>query len=279
MKKPGRRLRVLAWGLAALLGVTVVPVLLLGWLPPPTSAYMLRSPVKPVRYHWVPRTLISESARRAVVAAEDQKFWTHQGFDLEAIEKARQHNRHSAHIRGASTISQQTAKNLFLWPSGGYLRKGIEAGYTVLLETFWSKQRILEVYLNIAEFGPGIYGVEAAAQTYFHHSAAQLTPAEATRLAAVLPSPRRWSVAHPGAYVQRRASWISAQMGRGPPLAEPEPEIPDELQRQIDTDEAGGVATPEPPPPLEPDDEPAPITAASPADRPASDAPHGAAAP
>ncbi|MGH8443642.1 MAG: monofunctional biosynthetic peptidoglycan transglycosylase, partial [Solimonas sp.] len=218
----------LAGGLAALvLALTVLPVALLRWVPPPTTSYMLQSPTRPVQYRWVPRSRISDAARRAVVAAEDQKFWTHDGFDLDAIEKAREHNQKSKRKRGASTISQQTAKNLFLWSGGGYFRKGIEAGYTLLIEAMWPKERILEVYLNVAEFGPGIYGVEAASQAYFHKPAAKLTAMEAARLAAVLPSPRHWSVAQPGAYVQRRANWIVGQMGYGGsrPGTEPEPEI------------------------------------------------------
>ncbi|WP_020650607.1 monofunctional biosynthetic peptidoglycan transglycosylase [Solimonas variicoloris] len=243
MKKRRRGLRFLGWLLLAILALTALPVALLRVLPPPTTAYMLQSPTRPVQYHWVPASRISDSARRAVVAAEDQKFWTHNGFDLEAIEQARAHNRRSRHKRGASTISQQTAKNLFLWPGGGYFRKGIEAGYTVLIEALWPKQRILEVYLNVAEFGPGIYGVEAASQAYFHKPAARLTPMEAARLAAVLPSPRHWSVTRPGTYVQRRANWIAGQMGYGrrsaEPEPEPEPDIPEELQRQIDAEEAG----------------------------------------
>lgn len=266
-KKRGARL--LLWLLLIVLAITVLPVALLRWIPPPTSSYMLQSPVKPVRYHWVPQEQISKLAGRAVVAAEDQKFYEHQGFDIEAIEKAREHNKHSKRTRGASTISQQTAKNLFLWPGGGYFRKGIEAGYTILIEALWPKQRILEVYLNIAEFGPGIYGVEAASQAYFHHSAAKLSPGEAAHLAAVLPSPRHWSVTHPGSYVQRRVGWIVGQMGYGnhKPDAEPEPDIPDELQQQIDADDDVAVpAESSAPPaaqdengasqPLLPDDEP-----------------------
>lgn len=282
MKKRRRGLRLLGWLLFAALAVTVLPVALLRVLPPPTTAYMLQSPTRPVRYHWVPASRISDNARRAVVAAEDQKFWTHNGFDLEAIEQARAHNRRSRHKRGASTISQQTAKNLFLWPGGGYFRKGIEAGYTVLIEALWPKQRILEVYLNVAEFGPGIYGVEAASQAYFHKPAARLTPMEAARLAAVLPSPRHWSVTRPGAYVQRRANWIVGQMGYGSRSAEPEPEpepdIPEELQRQIDEEEAGRAPasvpaeSPSPAPPAvpsAPDAAPSPESSA-PTDPPAS---------
>jgi len=214
----------------------VLAIIALRWLPPPVTSYMLQSPTQPVQYHWVPAEQIAEVARRAVVAAEDQKFWTHRGFDLEAIRKAQDWNRDPRHRnrrRGASTISQQTAKNLFLWP-GGYVRKGIEAGLTVLLEKIWGKPRILETYLNVVEFGPGVYGVEAAARAYFNKPAAQLTAEEAARLAAVLPNPRRWSVAHPGAYVQARTAWIMGQMGygsRNTPAQEPIPpadEMPDD---------------------------------------------------
>lgn len=229
------------WGfgrvlLAAVLIVTallLLPVLALRWLPAPTSAFMLASPVRPVQQQWVPPERIADSARRAVVAAEDQKFYQHQGFDVEAIEKAYAHNQKAKRKRGASTISQQTAKNLFLWSGGGYFRKGLEAAYTVLIEALWPKQRILTVYLNIAEFGPGIYGVEAAAQAYFKKSAAQLSASEAARLAAVLPSPRKWKVINPGAYVQKRSAWILRQMGYGarPPVQrEPEPEQAPELE-------------------------------------------------
>lgn len=225
---PRRRspLRWLWWLLLAMLLFPPLAILALRWLPPPTTAYMLQSPKRPVQYDWVPATQIAEVARKAVVASEDQKFWDHDGFDLEAIEKARAHNKRSKKRRGASTISQQTAKNLFLWPGGGYLRKGVEAGFTVMMETLWSKPRILEVYLNIAEFGPGIYGVEAAAQAFFGKPASKLSAGEAARLAAVLPSPRHWSAKNPGAYVQRRARWILGQMGYGAPVAEPEPPEP-----------------------------------------------------
>ena len=217
-----RLFKLLLW-LAAL---TLLPIVIFKWAPLPTTSFMLQSPVKPVHYTWVPASRIADVAGRAVIAAEDQKFRTHNGFDVEAIEKAYAHNRKSKHKRGASTISQQTAKNLFLWPGGGYFRKAVEAGITVLIENIWGKDRILEVYLNVAEFGPGIYGVEAASQAYFHHAAAKLTPTEAARLAAVLPNPRHWKVNAPGAYVQKRVSWIVGQMGYGPrnaPSEEPEP--------------------------------------------------------
>ncbi len=225
-----RLLPVLIVGLLWLLGLILAVVLALRWLPPPTTAFMLQSPVTPLRYKWVPAEHISNAMRHAVVASEDQKFFQHRGFDFEAIGDALDERRDGGRLRGASTISQQTAKNLFLWSGGGFARKGIEAAFTVLIETLWDKPRILEVYLNIAEFGPGIYGVEAAAQAFFGKRAAQITPEEAARLAAVLPSPRRWSAREPGPYVQERARWILGQMGHRP--AAPE-SLPDEADAAL----------------------------------------------
>jgi len=257
-----RRFRPLRWLLGIvllLLAVTVLPVAALRWLPAPTSAFMLASDTQPVRYQWISAAQIPEAARRAVVASEDQKFFEHQGFDIEAMQKAYANNQKKGRrVRGASTISQQTAKNLFLWSGGGYFRKGLEAGYTVLIEAFWSKQRILTVYLNIAEFGPGIYGVEAASQAFFKKPAAKLTASEAALLAAVLPSPRKWSVSRPGPYVQKRSAWITRQMGYGPrsvPVEEPDPlpesdgDVADEM---VPPAAQTSPATPAPPPPAEP---------------------------
>ncbi len=225
--------------------VVGLPVVLVGCLreqPPLITSFMLQSPVKPVEYQWVPKEEIAEVARKAVIASEDQKFHSHSGFDYEAIEKAYRDNRTRNRKRGASTISQQTAKNLFLWPGGGYVRKAIEAYFTVLIEGIWPKHRILEVYLNIVEFGPGIYGVEAASQRFFGKSASKLLPAEAARLAAVLPNPKRWSAETPGPYVQARTAWILRQMGyapRPPSVPDPEPIEPDV------SEPAQGGATPE----------------------------------
>jgi monofunctional biosynthetic peptidoglycan transglycosylase len=251
-------------GLIALITALAVllPILLLRWVPPPVTAFMLQSPTTPVRYAWVPSARISDAVRKAVLASEDQKFYQHHGFDLDAIETALEHNRTHDKRRGASTISQQTAKNLFLWSGGGYLRKGIEAGLTLLIEALWPKARILEVYLNIAEFGPGVYGVEAAAQTYFHKPAAALTRDEAARLAAVLPSPRRWSARDPGPYVRTRADWILRQMGHrsGAGIAE--------------STDAPPADDPEPLPPPGPDlapPEPAPAEVGNPAAAPSED--------
>ncbi|WP_234981608.1 monofunctional biosynthetic peptidoglycan transglycosylase [Fontimonas thermophila] len=232
--------------LLGLFALIVLTVLALRWLPVPTTAFMLQSPVTPVRYTWVPASRIADSMRAAVIAAEDQKFFEHRGFDFEAIEKAIDHNRQRRQRRGASTISQQTAKNLFLWPGGGYFRKGLEAGLTVLIETLWPKERILEVYLNIAEFGPGIYGVEAAAQTFFGKPASRLTALESARLAAVLPSPRRWSARQPGPYVQARSAWILRQMGYGP-RHDPEPEPPAEPDQNDESGTAAPLTTDTPP--------------------------------
>ncbi len=162
---------------------------------------------------WMDMDDISPFMGLAVIAAEDQTFPQHWGFDVAAIEKALSHNqRHQTRIRGASTLSQQTAKNLFLWDGRSWLRKGLEAGLTVGIETVWSKKRILTVYLNVAEFGTGIFGVEAAAQYYFHKPARKLTMSEAALLAAVLPNPIRFKVDAPSGYVRSRQAWILRQM-------------------------------------------------------------------
>ncbi|WP_249220296.1 monofunctional biosynthetic peptidoglycan transglycosylase [Leclercia sp. UBA5958] len=162
---------------------------------------------------WVSMDEISPWMGLAVIAAEDQKFPEHWGFDMGAIEKALAHNeRNENRIRGASTLSQQTAKNLFLWDGRSWVRKGLEAGLTLGMETVWSKKRILTVYLNIAEFGEGVFGVEAASQHYFHKPASKLSPAEAALLAAVLPNPIRFKASAPTGYVRSRQAWILRQM-------------------------------------------------------------------
>ncbi|QSW35013.1 monofunctional biosynthetic peptidoglycan transglycosylase [Leclercia pneumoniae] len=162
---------------------------------------------------WVSMDEISPWMGLAVIAAEDQKFPEHWGFDMGAIEKALAHNeRNENRIRGASTLSQQTAKNLFLWDGRSWVRKGLEAGLTLGMETVWSKKRILKVYLNIAEFGEGVFGVEAASQRYFHKPASKLSPAEAALLAAVLPNPIRFKASAPTGYVRSRQAWILRQM-------------------------------------------------------------------
>ncbi|MEO6384210.1 MAG: monofunctional biosynthetic peptidoglycan transglycosylase [Thermomonas sp.] len=201
--------------------ITTLQVLSLRWIPPPTSMFMLdrridgmfdRSQRVAIRYQWRSLSRISPWMPVSVIASEDQKFFDHHGFDMQAINKAMDSNQRGRRVRGASTISQQVAKNLFLWSGRNYLRKGLEAWYTVLIEALWPKRRIVEVYVNIAEFGDGIYGVEAASQAYFHKSATHLSASESARLAAVLPSPRRWSVVKPGPFVQRHARWIERQV-------------------------------------------------------------------
>ncbi len=215
--KPRRRWRWLLWLPLWLMAFSALQVLALRWVDPPTSAFItwrrmdaLLANEADFTLHqtWRDYDQISPNLPIALVAAEDQKFPLHRGFDMEAIDKALDSNARGGRVRGGSTISQQTAKNLFLWSGGGYFRKGLEAWYTVLIEAMWPKRRILEVYANIAEFGDGVYGAEAAAQLYFDKPASDLTAAEAARLAAVLPNPKKYSADHPGPYVQRRAAWI-----------------------------------------------------------------------
>ncbi len=204
-----KRLLLVVLGLFAF---SVLPVLLFRWVPVPTSAFMLEADLKPVHQEWVSWPHIAPAVRLAVVASEDQKFPDHHGFDFEAIDKALEHNQKHHRLRGASTISQQTAKNLFLWSGRSYVRKGLEAYFTVLLETLWPKRRILEVYLNIAQFGPDVYGVEEAAHRYFGKPAARLDAHEAAVLAAVLPNPEKMHAGSPSGYVQERADDVEAQM-------------------------------------------------------------------
>ena len=163
---------------------------------------------------WVSIDKISHNMVQAVVASEDNLFVQHHGFSVNDIEKAIKHNKKGKRIRGGSTISQQTAKNVFLWPKRSYLRKGLEAYFTVLIELFWSKERIMEVYLNVIEMGDGVYGVQAAAQTYFNKDALQLTKSQSALIAACLPNPRKYSVSNPTSYIQRRKSKIVSLMGK-----------------------------------------------------------------
>ena len=167
-----------------------------------------------VRYTWVPRDQISRRAALAVLAAEDQKFFNHAGFDVESIRKVWKRNGRGHRVRGASTISQQVAKNLWLWPDRSWFRKALEAWFTLWVELLWPKERILEVYLNIAQFGPEVFGAEAASRLYFQKPAAALNAPEAARLAAVLPNPRVFLVRSPSRYTIRRQAWIQRQVGR-----------------------------------------------------------------
>ncbi|WP_417330846.1 monofunctional biosynthetic peptidoglycan transglycosylase [Halomonas cupida] len=165
-----------------------------------------------IQQHWRPDSEISDYARLAVIAAEDQRFPEHHGFDLVELRRAIERGMNGGSLRGASTISQQTAKNLFLWTGRDWIRKGFEAWFTLLIELFWPKERILEVYLNIAEFDRGVFGIQAASQHYFGVNADQLSQAQAARLAAVLPNPRERSASSPGPATARHAAWIQRQM-------------------------------------------------------------------
>jgi monofunctional glycosyltransferase len=216
--------RLLRWGGIALLVwllVTATPVLLLRWLRPLTSAVMLEAHVAAWRaqehsYHtdfqWVSLEQISRNAALAVLASEDQQFPFHAGFDFTSIREAVRESERGKRLRGASTISQQVAKNLFLWSGHSFVRKGLEAYFTVLIETLWPKERILEMYLNIAQFGDGVYGVQAAAQRFWHKPALRLSSPEAAVLAAVLPNPLRLHADRPSRYVLLRRDWILGQM-------------------------------------------------------------------
>jgi monofunctional glycosyltransferase len=218
-------LRRLAWWVFGLLffciAASVGVVAMLRWVNPAYSAFMAQTQMAAwakhdrnyeFRHRWVNLDQISPNLPLAVVASEDQKFPEHWGFDVEAIEKAYAMNQHSHRVHGASTISQQVAKNLFLWSGRSYFRKALEAYFTVLIEACWPKRRILEIYLNIAEFGYGIYGAEAAAQRFFHIPASRLSRSDSAVLAAVLPNPERLIAAAPSAYVQQRRDWILGQM-------------------------------------------------------------------
>ncbi len=184
-------------------------------IPPPITYLMVERAIEGRGFerHWRPLDEISPTLVRAVIAAEDAKFCSHRGFDFAAMEKAMAHNERSKRVRGGSTISQQTAKNIFLWPDRSYARKGLEAYFTVLIEALWGKRRIMEVYLNSVEWGPGVYGAEAASLKNFGVGADRLTNAQAARLAAILPSPLKWRAAKPGPYVKRRSGRIGKAAG------------------------------------------------------------------
>lgn len=194
-------------------GVSIIWALAYRWIDPPATFLMLRDHVRgiPVQHIWVPLDAMGRHVPRAVIGAEDSRFCAHHGFDVEAIEKAIAHNKEGKTLRGASTISQQTAKNIFLWPGRNMIRKGVESWFTLLIEFLWSKPRIMEVYLNVAEMGRGIYGVEAAAQYYFNKPARQLSRTEAARIAAILPQPLKRDAASPGRYTRRYANIIASR--------------------------------------------------------------------
>ncbi len=201
--------------------LTIVWVLLLGFINPPITWLMIQRGFErksdgkewKITKQWVSYEDLSDNLKRAAIAGEDARFLTHWGFDREAIADAYQRNKDGGRLRGGSTISQQTAKNVFLWPKRSWLRKGFETYFTLLIELFWSKKRILEVYLNVVETGDGLYGAEAAAQHYYGKSARSLTKRQAALLIAVLPNPRRWSPAKPTAFINRKANTIVRYMG------------------------------------------------------------------
>ena len=216
-----RVLRGALWLLLGWLTFTSTCVLLMRWVDPVTSAFIVRERFLAwqrddrglvFRREWRDLDGISRPLQLAVIASEDQRFPEHWGFDFASIGDALEDRERGRRTRGASTITQQTAKNLFLWPGQSWVRKGFEAYFTVLIEVLWPKQRIMEVYLNVAEFGRGVYGAEAAGRTFFRKSAAQLTTADAALLAAVLPNPKRLRASAPSLYVRSRQRWIMEQM-------------------------------------------------------------------
>lgn len=200
--------------------ITIVSVVIFRWVPVPVTPLMLIRCAEQkmdgkemkLKKDWVPFKEISPNLQLAVVCSEDQNFIKHNGFDFEAIDRAMEYNENHKKTRGASTISQQTAKNVFLWSGRSWVRKGFEVYFTFLIETIWSKQRIMEVYLNVIEMGDGIYGAEAASKIYFHKKAIDLSKSEAALIAAILPNPRKYSATNPGGYISSRKDWILNQM-------------------------------------------------------------------
>jgi monofunctional biosynthetic peptidoglycan transglycosylase len=210
----GLAMRCVAMALVAWLLLSVGAVLVLRFVPPPFTAMMLEQPrpIREIQYEWRDRRELAATVARAVIASEDQRFLAHHGFDFDQLQIALDEHRAGDELRGASTITQQVAKNLFLWSGRSFVRKGLEAYFTVLLEACWPKQRILEVYLNVAGLGDGVFGVEAAARRFFGVSASALSAEQAALLAAVLPNPRKLLADRPSSYVRSRQSWILGQM-------------------------------------------------------------------
>lgn len=218
---PKRILRYCVYSLLGLFGFSIFMVLLYKWVPVPGTPLMLIRKVEtradgksapPIQHDWVSLDQISPHLQLAVVCSEDQNYLKHYGIDWGAVEKAQRENETRSRPRGASTISQQTSKNVFLWQGRNYVRKGLEVYFTYLIETLWSKERIMEVYLNSIEMGDGIYGAEAASKAYFGKSASKLTKEEAALIAAILPNPRRYSAKRPSAYILSRQQHILHQM-------------------------------------------------------------------
>ena len=207
-----RVLRFLFWTVLWFVGLSFALVILYRFVPVPVTATMVMDE-NGVTKDWTPLSRIDPNMVAAVIAGEDGKFCEHNGFDREAIEEAIRRNQQGGRIRGGSSISQQSAKNVFLWQGGGYFRKGLEAWFTVLIEQIWGKRRIMEVYLNVAETGIGTYGVEAGAQRYFDHSAARLSRTEAARMAAALPLPKERPVVNPSGFTRRYGNTIQSRIG------------------------------------------------------------------
>jgi monofunctional biosynthetic peptidoglycan transglycosylase len=207
-----RLMRFLILTIVWFMGISLALVIAYRFVPVPVTATMLMDENGMTR-DWEPLSRVDRNMVSAVIAGEDGKFCSHAGFDREAIEEAIQRNQQGGRIRGGSTISQQTAKNVFLWQDGGYFRKALEAWFTLLIENIWGKRRIMEVYLNVAETGIGTYGVEAGAQRYFNHSAARLSRSEAARMVAALPQPKRRPVVNPTGFTGRYARTIEARIG------------------------------------------------------------------
>ncbi|MBA3055459.1 MAG: monofunctional biosynthetic peptidoglycan transglycosylase [Sphingomonadales bacterium] len=208
-----RRYRIAWWIARAMLwfvALSLLFVVLFKWLPVPVTPTMVFDP-NGFHKQWTPLSRIDRDMVAAVIAGEDGKFCSHHGFDTDAIQRAWQRNQRGGRIRGGSTISQQTAKNVFLWQGGGYFRKSLEAWFTVLIERIWGKRRIMEVYLNVAETGIGTYGVEAGAQRYYRHSAAHLSAVEAARIAAALPAPKKREVIGATGFTRRHGNAIAAR--------------------------------------------------------------------
>ena len=203
--------RILAKIILWFVGISLLLVVAFKWIPVPITATMVMDE-NSITKDWESLDNIDPNLVAAVIAAEDSKFCEHSGFDTEAIAKAARENAQGGRIRGGSTISQQTAKNVFLWQGGGYFRKALEAWFTFWIELVWGKERIMEVYLNVAETGIGTYGAEAGAQRYFDHSAARLSVDEASRMAAALPSPKRRAVRNPSGWLARRGNRIEARI-------------------------------------------------------------------
>jgi monofunctional glycosyltransferase len=229
IKKNGLRfilrlsLKIAVW----FIGLSLVTVIVFKWIPVPVTPLMLIRNVEQItsgqklklKHDWTSMKNISPHLQFAAVCSEDQNFFNHHGFDFDAMKKAmNESKKRNGKLRGASTISQQTAKNVFLWPQRSWIRKGFEVWFTGLIELIWGKKRILEVYLNSVEMGNGIYGAKAASKTYFGVKASELTKYQATAIIAILPNPRKWNARNPGPYVQSRIYWINGQMRMHSPL-------------------------------------------------------------